>query len=384
MFSVSAVASATGCMLKAIFQASSHEGALLQGPRAVLGSIAHELVERAIRDINKNGDAAFEELERILGALLHNARERLRVNPVTAHYSHLPRTMSRLAWARKRRKILDLAYESAGSARPCGEAIEPRSNADFRFEKLLRDGRWFEVPIEVPELRLKGRMDILDRRGKETKITDVKSGRVEDENGEIAERIVRQIRLYGLMANWLSPWTNVILTILAGAEHPVPFDADERNETLVWLRSRTDPLPTGSTVSCDSLAQLNSDCRWCDMRHRCLRYLQDTPSLWASNPDWPLPLDVWGLIERIDSKGEDLVDLALWDAGGRHIKVFNLRDTHVARMRAGDRIWLFNLSASATDLRGTPFQHPLNFYEVGDSENDRAWSLQVFTGTLAA
>jgi hypothetical protein len=77
MFSVSAVASADACLLKAIFQASSHEGALLQGPLAVLGSITHELVERAIRGIGRTGEAAFEELERVLGVLLEDARERL-------------------------------------------------------------------------------------------------------------------------------------------------------------------------------------------------------------------------------------------------------------------------------------------------------------------
>lgn len=381
MFSVSAVASADACLLKAIFQTSSHEGAFLPGSRAVLGSIAHELVERAIRGIGRTGEAAFEELERVLNVLLEDARERLGGNPATAPYSDLPRTMSPLAWARKRRTILDLAYESAGGVRPYGGGLDPLSHGGFRFENLSRDGRWVEVPIEVPELRLKGRMDVLDRRGKEIKVTDIKSGRVEDKNGEIADRIVRQIRLYGLMVNWLEPSTHVNLTILSGVKLSIPFDADVRGETLAWLRSRTDPLPPGSTVSCDSLAQVGTDCRWCNMRHRCERYLRDTPPLWANNLDWPLPLDVWGTVERIDSNDDDLIDLTLWDAGGRKVKVFRLREVHVAGMRVGDRIWLFNLSASATDLRGTSWRHPLNFHEMDDSVNDRAWSLHVFSDT---
>jgi RecB family exonuclease len=139
--------------------------------------------------------------------------------------------------------ILDLAYESAGKDRPYGGTLDLRSHGAFRFENLLRDGRWVEVPIEVPELRLKGRIDVLDRRGKEAKITDIKSGYVEDENGEIVERVVRQIRLYGLMTNWFEPSTHVILTILAGVERPVPFEADVRGETLgCFGRERTRSL----------------------------------------------------------------------------------------------------------------------------------------------
>jgi hypothetical protein len=92
-----------------------------------------------------------------------------------------------------------------------------------------------------------------------------------------------------------------------------------------------------------------------------------------------LPLDVWGTVERIDSNGDKFVDLTLWDAGGRQVKVFRLRDTHVAGMRAGAQIWLFDLSASVTDLRGSSWRHPLNFYEMADSASDRAWSLHVFS-----
>jgi hypothetical protein len=249
-------------MLKAVFKASSKEGALLQGPRAVLGSIAHELVERAVRGIGITGEATFEELERILNSLLDDARDRLSGNQSTAAYSDLPRTMSPLAWARKRRMILDQAYESAVGARPHGGGPDSHNQRTFRLKNLLRDGQWVEVPIKVPELRLKGRMDVLDCRGKEAKITEIKSGRVENENGELLKRVVQQIRLYGLMVNWIESSMHVILTVLAGVERSIPFEAEVRDETLTWLRSRTDPLLPGSTMSCDSLAKVGPDCRW--------------------------------------------------------------------------------------------------------------------------
>jgi len=383
MFSVSAVAFSDVCLLKAVLQTSSREGALLQGPRAVLGNITHNLVDRAILGIGRTGKTSFEKLEQILGSLLDDARERLNGNPLTATYSHLPLTMSPLAWARKRRMILDLAYESANSAKPHGTTSNSLDHCDFRFENLLWDGRWVEVPIEVSELRLKGRIDVLNRRGKIAEISDIKSGRVEDENGDLVESIVRQIQLYGLMASWLEPTTQVILSIHAGVRRSIPFGTIVRDETLKWLRSIMDPIPPSSTVSCESLAQVGSGCRWCNMRHRCVRYLREAPPHWNSNLDWVLPLDIWGTIDRIDSIGDNLVDLTLWDAIGRHVKVFHLRDTQLAGLNAGDRIWLFELSASVTDLRGLSCRHPLNFHEMGDSAYDRAWSIQVFSDKVA-
>ncbi len=382
MFSVSAVATADVCLLKTVFQSSSCENALQQGPHAVLGNIAHELVEMTIRGVGKTEEATFESLERALGTLLNDERKRLSRNPATAPYSDLPRIMSPLAWARKRRTILDMAYESAVRTRAYKVASNSRNRVPFRFENLLRDGQWIEVPIAVSELRLKGRMDVLNRRGNEVKITDVKSGRVEDENGEIITRVLRQIQLYGLMAKGLEPSAQVILTILAGSERAVPFDEDAQDETLAWLRSRMEPLVPGATVSCDSLAQVGPDCRWCDMRHRCERYLQDAPSLWVRDLEWPLPLDIWGTIERIDSNSDDLVDLTVRDAGGRRIKAFCLSDARMAGIRTGNRIWLFNLLASVTEIRGAFWRHPLNFYEIGDSASDRAWSLQAFSTTV--
>lgn len=386
MFSVSAVAYSDACLLKAIFQSSSHKVGLLRGPRAWIGIIAHTLVERAVRSTKRTGNITFDELARDLDFLLDDARARLSGNRATAHYSDLPRTMSPLAWYRKRRAILDIAYETAGRARLHGGSPESRGHGNFRFENLIGDGHWVEVPIEVSELRLKGRMDMFDRRGTEAGITDIKSGHLEDEYGEIIERAIRQIRLYGLMVNWQDTKMNVTLTIHTGVERPVTFDSDIRDETLDWLRSITDQLLPGSSVFCDSLAHVGPDCKWCDMRVRCIRYLREAPSLWASNLDWPLPLDIWGTIERIDSNSDDddFVDLTLWDSGGRQIKIFHLRYFHVAGMSPGDRIWLFNLLASNSELRGRPWRHPLNFYEIGDSAGNRGWSLHVFSDSSGA
>ena len=379
MFSVSVLASAGSCLLKATLQASSEKGTLLDGPHATLGIIAHQLVERAMRGIKQSGEAAFDELEQIFDSLMADARKRLSNRPETVHYSNLPCTMSPIVWSRKYRKIIDMAYESAKKASQLASVPFAQNFESFRFENLSRDGQWFEVSIEVPELRLKGRIDSLRRKGKEIKITDIKSGRVEDDNGEILESISKQILLYGLMASWLEPTSYVNLSILSDVEIPILFDRNVQDEILDWLRSRTVALSPGTVVPSDSISRVGPDCRWCKVRHRCAGYLREVPLLWRSNLDWTLPLDVWGEIERIDSKGSGLVDLTLWDAGRRRVKVFCLRESHVKGLSIGSHIWLFDLSASPRDIRGKTWRQPLNFYEIGDSDRDRAWTLQAFT-----
>jgi len=380
-FPVSTIASADCCLLKVVLNDSRYKKALRPGPRAVLGCIAHDLAEKAIWWSRSGRGETSVELERILERLLLRARRQLEEDPCTAPYADLPRTMSPLMWARKRRALLDMAQESADRARWYKGEQGAKGQEMFRLEKLRRDGLWVEVPIKVPELRLRGRMDVLERNGEVNKITDIKSGRVEDENGEIAETILRQIRLYGLMAKYVDPSMNIALAINDGIERPVQFDAEIREEMLAWLRSRTDALPSGTNLSSENLAKVGPDCRWCDLRHRCPSYLRDAPVLWGRDLNWRLPLDVWGTAERLDVKEDGLVDLTLRDSGGRRVKVFRLRDFHVAHVGTGDHIWLFDLLAFATELRGSIWRQPLNFYELGEVDNDRAWSLQVFPTT---
>jgi hypothetical protein len=85
------------------------------------------------------------------------------------------------------------------------------------------------------------------------------------------------------------------------------------------------------------------------------------------------------MITQINIYSEALVDLTLKDAAGRQVKIFHLCENHIAGLKEGDKIWLFDLSASFGDLGRTTWRHPLNFHEFNDRKSDRAWSLQVFS-----
>jgi hypothetical protein len=260
-------------------------------------------------------------------------------------------------------------------------ATHKRRGGDFSFKDARGDGHWVEVPICVPSLRLRGRIDFLERNGDDIKIVDLKSGRIKNSDGEVKPKIALQLLLYGIMAQFHEPRAHLTLVVNNGTVHFVPFDSEVVEDTKGWLQSTMSNLAPGALVSAEKLANIGPDCRWCDTRHHCRRYLQESPDLWSQEIDWRMPLDTWGTVEQIIPKRNGLFDLNLLDAGGRHIKVFRVREIHLKDITIGNHVWFFGLAASRTALGGNSWSHPLNFHEIGESNaKDRAWSLQIFTG----
>ena len=381
-FSVSQIVAVDDCFLKVLMAIQGDSIArLLPNPSAELGKVFHSLLEKAVKGFSNGEDASLEGLEIVLDRLLNETRTKLEKDPQTASYADLPKTMTPLAWERKRRSLLDTAFDSINSMQYVKKTSPRVRNGGFGFEDAKGNGRWVEVPICVPALRLKGRMDVLERTGDEIKIIDLKSGRVENAEGEVKPKIVLQLLLYGILAQSLDPRARVSLVVNDGAVHPVPFDPEIVKETEAWLHSTMSSLVTGAIISAEEHAKVGPDCRWCGIRHRCARYLREAPDLWIREIDWRPPLDTWGTVERQVTKSNKLFDLTLLDAGGRRIKIFRVRETHLSEFKIGKTVWFFDLAASRPALGGNPWRHPLNFHEIGECDAiDRAWSLQVFVG----
>lgn len=237
-----------------------------------------------------------------------------------------------------------------------------------------------EIPIKVPSLRLKGRIDVLERDGSEVKIIDLKSGRTGDGTGDLDPKIVWQLRLYGVLVQTLDPMARVTLIVDDGTEHVVPFDATIMEESMAWLRLAMGSLSPGAMIAAEDAATVGPECRWCKFRHRCKQYLHKAPSLWAREMDWPLPMDIWGTITGSTPKAGNLLNVSILDAAGRQVKVFCIQTDHLGESSVGERLWLFELATSQIGQRGNTWRHPLNFYEIGDaSPADRAWGLSVFS-----
>jgi hypothetical protein len=327
------------------------------------------------------GDTSIEVLETALDSLLNDAKVRLEKDARTASYANLKQTMTPLGWERKRRSIVDTACEFISNVRHIRNSTSSKLNDGFHFEDARGNGRWSEVPIYVPTLRLKGRIDLVERNANEIRIMDLKSGSTFDADGEIKPNIALQLLIYGVMAQTLDPGALIFLVINNGTEHPVPFDLETLEQTKEWLCSMVSSLVPGTIAYAEDYATVGPDCRWCGIRHRCERYLRDAPNLWTREMEWRLPMDTWGTLEALLPKSNGLNDLTLLDAGGRHVKVFNVRETHLKELSLRKKLWLFEVASSRPALRGNSWRHPLNFYEIDESDiSNRAWSLQVFIG----
>jgi len=379
-FSVSQIVAADDCFLKVLMATQRTSGERLRpNPSAELGKVFHSLLENAVKGFSAGEETSLESLERILDRLLEETRKRLERDLSTSSYADLTHTLTPLAWERKRRSLVDAAFEFLDSLRHRKEMFTGTRKLEFNIKNAKGNGRWVEVPIHIPTLRLRGRIDVLERIDEDIKIVDLKSGRIEDICGEIKPKIVLQLRLYGILVQNLYPSARVTLVVNDGMEHMLPFDPAIIEETKAWLWSKMNLLVTEAIHPAKKFAKVGSDCRWCDIRHRCENYLREVPGLWGREIDWPLPLDTWGIVERLTPKNDGLVDLTILDVAGRRVKICSVREIHLTGLVVGKHVWLFDLATSRPALRWNSWMHPLNFYEIGDSSTrDMAWSLGVF------
>jgi hypothetical protein len=280
-----------------------------------------------------------------------------------------------LVWRTKRRGVLDLASKYLSEAVPRANGGSGGVNA----RDLPPDGSWTEVPMEAPALRLRGRADVVQRRGGDVVIRDLKTGRVLSEDGRVIAHIERQMRLYGAMAHIVWPDSRVSLVVDHGIEHEVGFSAEQERDVIAWLVEVLDRLPGGRDVDTEPLAKVGAACEGCAHRHICPAYRCAAPVNWRGASPVRMPLDTWGEVLTIAARQDALVDLTIRDSAGRTVKVFGLAAFRVCEVGPGDRIWLFGLRT--TDKRGGPdlWQHPHNFLEVADVDPfARAWTVQSF------
>jgi hypothetical protein len=284
-----------------------------------------------------------------------------------------------LIWRRKRRVVLDLAESYLSGAVPRVQEsvpVGPRSPKD-----LPSAGRWCELRIEVPELRLAGRADLVDLEPGKVTIRDLKTGRVVTDDAKILPHIECQMRLYGIMARRIWPNAEVQLVVDDGNERAISFEDTDAEELLGWLNASVLSLPVETTVSAGALATPGEACEGCSFRHVCPAYRSVAPQFWTGSASVRMPLDTWGNIEIIVQRPNGLCDIALTDAAHRRVKVFGLLDARMSALSPGQSLWLFGLRTR--DRRGSAdsWRHPLNFFEVTDDDPfGRAWTLETFAG----
>jgi RecB family exonuclease len=378
-FSPSQLAFGEQCLLRAVLGSTRDLPTLRAHPAAALGRVFHKLLERAVRgEIPRTGTPS-EDAERALDRLLDEEDLRLAAT-WPGDPPRLREVFAPLIWRRKRRVVLDLAEKYLSGAVPTVASDADGGTLNTRY--LPANGSWAEVQLEAPSLRLRGRADLIQRSAGDVVISDLKTGRVLTNEGEILPYIERQMRLYGAMAHVVWPSSQVSLIVDHGVEREIGFAREDEADVLVWLRGVLDRLPPDGEVEAELLATPGEPCEGCAHRHVCPAYRRLAPEFWRGDALVRMPLDIWGEVVSFNSRSGELVDLTLRDAADRIVKVFGLAAFRVSRTTCGDKVWLFGLRTR--DRRGGAdrWRHPQNFFEVPDDDPFlRAWTLEMFTAS---
>jgi RecB family exonuclease len=366
------------------------EESLAPHPLAILGRITHDVVDEVRsanlatkKDIEDAVDAIFEER-------LGEVEARLAALPSTSRFVPLRRAVGRTDWRQRKARLRTWAatlYPRSGhSPRRDGKRFPSQKESERGDETSATTKIPFgsEQPMIVPDLRLSGRPDHIERDSEGViHITDLKTGRVLDGHNPRGDYAL-QVRLYGLMVEWIDPNARVRLWLEGSERVEIPWNDTVRAEVEESLSTMLADLPPDRSLPAESLAREGLHCGRCQIRHRCPRYRRAAPEWWneTSTVAPVAPFDTWGTLLGVNTKDGSSYEVLLRDAAGRKVRVSGLESgAGIEDLCSGDYVWFFDLEPTETLPHHGTFAHPHNFHEMRPS---RAWSdalrLQVFYG----
>lgn len=283
------------CTLSVAFDDDPAAGAQPEkGPRAILGLVAHELLEATNR-----GELAAarirEEWDRRIRENCERGREadRWGAPEAWANYQRL-----RLRTIRRCKKIAESRAAMGCVTRD--EAKDP----DGRAGERNRAGGGSEVTLVASDGRLRGRLDRVDV-GPPRIIEDYKAGAICDENGQIKEDYRVQLLLYAVLDHDQSgTWADAVKLSSLLNDESVEFEVDP-NEARAVLKDTMLALERyQSAVASDDLLLLAapspSSCSKCAHRMHCPAFWGAADVSWAESGVFA----AWGnMLEAVRANG---------------------------------------------------------------------------------
>lgn len=358
-------------------------------PLAVLGGIIHDVMHTVRSMTSKSRKETEDLVAEVFEERIRAAEVRLGAEPSTRRLVPIRRAVGRTAWRQRRSRLHVWANALSESSMDRTDHQSMRSQRRERRDRkeeapaTVRVPIGSEKPIKLPDYRLSGRPDRIERDSDGVfHITDLKSGSITNEEGQPLRDYALQVELYGLMVGKIDPDAHVRLWLEGSERVEVPWNDAARVEIEELLDEILSGLPEGLSLSAESLAKEGSHCARCRIRHRCPRYLGVAPEWWKGRSTTApvAPFDVWGTVIDARSQGERSYEVTLRDVAGRKVRVSGLHNgPWDERLRSGDHVWFFDLEPSETLPHHGAFTHPRNFHGERAS---RVWSdalrLQIF------
>ena len=244
---------------------------------AILGSIVHHLRREIAEGRGKGSDSS--SLKACLQEMALQAENE--IAKVLEEAFDLRDAVGWWQWGRAERRLERWAKISSGPAsgrpRPLSSVLAHPTGAGPESD-MLEFGE--EVWLVSRRLRIRGRADQIVKSNREIDIIDYKSGRTEDAEGQLIPDAIWQLRLYGLVAEELSPGSLIRLFLHGDERREIPWDDKLRAETVLVLQERLDLLPRSQRLEAEAFASPGPHCTFCRIRPQCAPYLRGAPSLW--------------------------------------------------------------------------------------------------------
>ena len=333
-------------------------------PTALFGTVLHETAARLRTTLSGNLPDR-DEILAVFAEVVREAEERARQDWPGAALVPLAQAVGRTRWRQGQARLLAWVADAARTAphlRAAGDGTVP----PVRIASARRIPFGRERRVDVPELRLSGRPDLVELVEGTVHVTDLKSGRVLH-GGEPRREHTWQLWLYALMLESLEPGVRIRLWLQGAERSEVSWTDRERAATRRRLDDLLVRLPAGHLVEAAELASPGAHCRLCRVRHRCVRYRTEAVTWWGrtSSVRPVAPYDTWG-----EPTGGPLPSgpaddrRAFRDAAGRTVLVAGASWVSFA---PGERAWFFGLLPDETPLHGRHV-HPRNFMVRGDGQ----------------
>lgn len=369
----SRVALALACPLSAALSAEDRSLALPTHPRALYGTVLHQLLEDAVRGRIDDSEGFPRGARKCLASLVGELPD---CSPPPQLVFGLLRWDEKVADAIADAGALAQPYRSPTPAPGEGAAV-PETEHVNEFA-LHTAGRWSEARLESAALRIRGRADLVERDGHTVVVTDLKTGHATGPGGAVDPAVVLQLRAYGLIVAERLPDADVRLRVASGASTDVSFGHAERLATARALAGLADALDPAHVVEASTLAAPSAACVRCSHRHRCPAYRDAAPAWWTALPDHAVPVDVWGTVTAMSSGAVTLDDVA-----GRRVQIKRLRPSF-AWAAVGERVYAFGLDEPPGRWRAGRTEAPRTFQD-GDADSARqAWALAVYSAPSRA
>ena len=331
----------------------SEEERLPPTPLAVLGSVLHEAGAVFGESVSDTDFAS------IFAARLSERENDLAARLDTSFMVPLREAVGRLEW---NKRVSSFSKRSSSSLRRA--RVPLRGTSIGNSTGALPTG--FEVRLSAPGLCLSGTVDKIQRSRSGYLLTEYKTGKIADKDGYPLQRHIKQLHLYALMVEDLSPNVRVELRLVGDTSFDLVWGETERRATRELLRDTIAGLPLGTVEPARRFANPGEWCASCRIRHRCSRYLDIAAAWWnktsVTNP--VAPFDSWGTVERTGTDGDGRRRLVILDAAGRKVDVARLRTRSVLdQLDKGDRVYLFGLQPTEALPHHGSFRHPRNFHD---------------------